>query len=176
MLFILGCFPEFLINKFNLKKFDRLHQLPATCIKLFSIFFRYIFGPMNLLVCRFNYFLKLVLTTQAMLFLDGIIITRYALIFLVKNPAAIQDEFWSYYVNIWVYVFSWLTQFVSHLILGTDSNHIYLCTGQTPPSDTNLSQNLSLNNVIRILTVLIHISIVIKIQVFICFWCMFRKA
>ena len=126
---------------------------------------RYIFGPMNLTVCRFNYFFKLVLTTQAMLFLDGIIITRYVLIFLVKNPAAIQDEFWSCYVNLWVYMFSWLTQIVFHLILGTDSNHIYLCTGQQPPSDTNLSQNLSFNNVIRILTVLIHVSVVVKIQV-----------
>jgi hypothetical protein len=45
---------------------------------------------MSVLACRFNYFLKLALTTQVMLFLDCIMLTRYIFIFCLKNPAAFQ--------------------------------------------------------------------------------------
>jgi hypothetical protein len=45
---------------------------------------------MSSLTCRFNYFLKLALTTQVMLFLNCIMLTRYIFIFWLKNPAAFQ--------------------------------------------------------------------------------------
>jgi hypothetical protein len=55
---------------------------------------RYLHGPLPVTVCRFNYFFKLVLTTQSILCLNSVMATRYIYIFWLKNPAAFHDEFW----------------------------------------------------------------------------------
>jgi hypothetical protein len=89
---------------------------------------RYIVGPSPVIVCRFNYFLKLTLTVQGLMFMNSIIISRYIFIFWLKNPAAFQDEFWSLLVNIWVVLFSFISQIVFDVMLGIDSIHIHICT------------------------------------------------
>ena len=124
---------------------------------------------MHITVCRFNYFFKLALTTQGMLFLDCIMITRYIFIFWLKNPGAFKDEFWSLYVNIWVVFFSWISQIIFDVMLGTDTYHIHICTGVTPPpvnESSNLKKNLSFNNVLRLFTLLIHIIVLVRIQIY----------
>ena len=121
------------------------------------------------MVCRLIYFLKLVLTTQSMLFLDCIMLTRYAFIFWLKNPAAFRDDFWSLVINIWVTIFSLVVQIVFEVMLGTDSSHFYICTGSAPPAlspGQKLAKKFNFNNFLQTSTLLIHFVILLKIQVY----------
>jgi hypothetical protein len=131
--------------------------------------FRYLFGSLPALACHFNYFLKLVLTTQAMIFLDCMMMTRYILIFWLKNPAAFRDEFWSLYINLCVVTFSWVSQIVFDVMLGHATYHIYICTGLPPPlieAERKLSKTISFNNILRVLTLFINVAIFVRIYVF----------
>ena len=97
-----------------------------------------------------------------------IVALRYLFIFRLKNPAAFNDEFWVKFVNFWVILFSWSVQLIFDIIVGVDSHHIYICNGTLPPSDrerTKLSTIMSFNNVLRILTIAIHIFVMIRVQV-----------
>ena len=119
--------------------------------------------------CRFSYFLKLALTTQCMLFLDFIMLTRYAFIFWLKNPAAFRDDFWSLGINMWVTLFSWIVQIIFEVMIGTDSYHVYICAGSAPPvlsPGQKLAKNFSFNNFLRTFTLLFHIIILLRIQIY----------
>jgi len=51
---------------------------------------RCIIGPMPNLICKFLLFLKLFFTQVGLFAMDYIIICRYLMIFVFKNPAAFQ--------------------------------------------------------------------------------------
>jgi hypothetical protein len=42
---------------------------------------------------------------QITLFLDVIVIVRYAQVFWLKNPLGFKDDFWSFLMNIWIVMF-----------------------------------------------------------------------
>ena len=73
---------------------------------------RYIFGPLPECVCFIELVFKNSITTQQLLFLDGIILLRYIFIFCLNNPGAFKDEFWNQFISIWVVGFSMISQFV----------------------------------------------------------------
>jgi hypothetical protein len=75
-----------------------------------NLLYRYIAGPLPSAVCRFNYFYKLTLTTEVMLFANCFLVARYVSIFCLKNPTALPHDFWSLFVNMWVVGFSWTVQ------------------------------------------------------------------
>ena len=130
---------------------------------------RYLFGPMQGFLCRFSYFIKLAMNTQAMLFLDIIMISRYIFIFWLKNPAGFDHEFWSCLINVWIILFSWIVQFVSYIMLGRENQQHYLCTGQNPALYGELHvvpDSISPNNVVRVLTLLINVVIFARISVY----------
>jgi hypothetical protein len=64
-----------------------------------------------------------------MLFSDAIIVTKYVSIFLLKNPFGFQDEFWSFFVNIWIVSFSFIAQFVLDFLPGSRGIGFHLCSG-----------------------------------------------
>ena len=51
---------------------------------------RYIWGPLPVAVCRFEYFIKAVLPIELMLFFDAIVISKFVAIFCLKNPFGFQ--------------------------------------------------------------------------------------
>ena len=63
-------------------------------------------------VCLIEDFLKNSAVTQMLLFMDGIVVTRYIFIFHLKNPAAFDDQFWELFVAVWIVGFSVISQFV----------------------------------------------------------------
>ena len=89
-----------------------------------------IIGPMPLYFCRFNMYLKAVIMMQNILFFDAMIISKYVLIFHVKNPAAFQDDFWSRFATIWIVIFSFVTQLVSDMIPSKNTLYFYIWTGK----------------------------------------------
>ena len=124
---------------------------------------------MPLFVCQINLFLKRTIITQLMLFLDGIMISRFMFVFVYKNPSAFQDDFWSFFVNIWILSFSWIGQIVSEVFLGCNNLGTNICSGKNIFISTEclqVTKNDLFNGIIAIFSILIHIFVLIKIQVF----------
>ncbi len=69
-------------------------------------------------LCFYQYQFKNAISLQTMLYFDAIAITRYAFIFKKKNPALFQDDFWSFYINLCVISFSFLSQSVHAFLPG----------------------------------------------------------
>ena len=139
--------------------------LPKIC----NLYFRYMIGPMPFILCKGNFFLKLTFTLQGLLFLDGCILIRYISIFWLKNPAAFQDEFWSFFINIWVVAGSWLAHFVFELFLRCENMHVNICTGFERSENNSCfkhSQYINLNMVFAYTSISIHAIIYIRIQIY----------
>jgi len=128
---------------------------------------RYISVPLPHNFCSIQLAIKNALYAQTLLFLDGIIITRYIFIFWLKNPTVFQDDFWSLFINIWVLGFVTICQIVFSRIPGRRTLYYYICSGQNPLADQHIPLK---NDIVAQLvtggTVLIHIIIFTKIKIY----------
>ena len=68
--------------------------------QLFSVI-RYEAGPFPELICHLDLTLKNVIIMKIQTFLAAIIIVRYIFSFYSKNPTAVQDHFWTLFLNLW---------------------------------------------------------------------------
>ena len=59
---------------------------------------RYLFGPLNKLICHASVFSTFFLTINLIVVLDFIVVLRYVFIFVLRNPAGFQDEFWTWFI------------------------------------------------------------------------------
>jgi len=81
--------------------------------------FRYIFGPLPAWMCNFHFILKNVLCIQLLLLYDSISVLRYLFIFWLKNPGGFCDDFWTMFVNLWIFGFTFTSQIVHAILPGT---------------------------------------------------------
>ena len=133
------------------------------------LFFRYIFGPTPLFLCNFNLFLKRTLTAQFMMFMDAIMISRFMFIFVLRNPSAFQDDFWSLFGNIWILSFCCIGQIVSELMLGCENLNTNICSGKyiyISSDCLKVTRNDRFNGSIALFTLIVHVFVNIKIQIF----------
>jgi hypothetical protein len=72
------------------------------------------------------------MTSQILLLFDGMIVTRYIFIFWIKNPSRFQDNFWNFFINLWVLGFSFVYQFSWTFLPGCQPVNYYFCTGEDP--------------------------------------------
>jgi hypothetical protein len=79
---------------------------------------RYMSDPLPHYLCVLELHFKNVIYIQQMLFMTGMIITRYIFIFCLRNPAAFQDDFWNLLLNIWIIGYSIIAQGISYLMFG----------------------------------------------------------
>ena len=118
---------------------------------------RYILGPTPLFICNLNIFLKHTMTTQAKIFLDSIMLSRFVFIFVLRNPTAFQNNFWSLFGNIWILAFCWIGQTVSEIMLGCDNLNTNICAGKNisiSKKCLEASRNNRFNFIIACLTVM----------------------
>jgi hypothetical protein len=54
----------------------------------------------------------------------GTLVVRYVYIFCLKNPAVFNDCFWSFYWNIVIVIFSWISQLVIFVMSAGKEIHI----------------------------------------------------
>jgi hypothetical protein len=93
-------------------------------------------------------------------------IFRYIFIFWLKNPAAFNDDFWSVFVNLWIFLFAWLSQIAVIFGPGRPYRNYYICTGRDPTLDEHLAEkNLSFNLGFKLFSILLHAIMGIRIQV-----------
>jgi hypothetical protein len=57
---------------------------------------------------------------------------KYVSVFWLKNPFGLQDEFWSFYFNLFVVCFSLLSQSVGDFLPGAKTMSYFICTGGFP--------------------------------------------
>ncbi len=75
------------------------------------------------------------LTTQGMLYLDSIAITRYIFIFCLKNPAAFKNEFWNVFLRSWITAASLISNFSWTFVAERLTINFYICSGLDPTKD-----------------------------------------
>jgi len=128
---------------------------------------RYIFGPFPHQLCYFQLALKNAIFTQALLYFDGIIITRYIFIFWLKNPTVFQDDFWNLLINIWIFGFVHIIQIIYYLMPGRNYLYFYICSGKNPvPEQQKAFKADFIGQLVTGFSVVIHIFIFIKISLY----------
>ena len=79
---------------------------------------RYFLGPQPATFCLLQSVIKNSLKWQLLLLLDSVIIVRYIFIFWLKNPGAVNEDFWTTFANGQVIGISLVTNFVIFFLPG----------------------------------------------------------
>jgi hypothetical protein len=74
--------------------------------------YRYLVSPLYKNLCFFQVLLKNTVKAQVMLYACAIMGFQYVSLTWLKNPAGINDEFFSLIVNVWIIGFSLIFNFV----------------------------------------------------------------
>ena len=125
---------------------------------------RFIAGPGSKNLCWIHLTLRNCAVTNLILFQTGIIISRYAYIFWLKNPGGFHDDFWCRFIHVWVNFCSFLPHFVFSFLPGRQHIGYHICTGGNPALD-NLQPpkfNYFLFSV-WLMSLLVHITMSIRI-------------
>ena len=96
---------------------------------------RYLFGPNFRTLCAIQNFLKVTATSMFLLFYDSILLTKYVLVFKLKNPGAVDDDFWCRFINVWVIFASLLYDGTRYVLPGKMNFSYYICSGTSPTFD-----------------------------------------
>ena len=121
---------------------------------------RYLLGPRPPSLCFLQIWVKFSITSVFLLLYDAIILTKYILIFWLKNPGAVNDDFWCTFINVWVYVASFLYDGTRLILPGRLSASYYMCTGTSPASDLEMPKRG--RAMVEILTVALYFSVMIR--------------
>ena len=120
-----------------------------------------------LFVFRFHQSIKNSLSLQFFLLQISINLCRYICIFWLKNPATFHDDFWTYFLNIWIAGFSYISQFIFVYLPGKQTINFYIFSGKNPVSDTSKPSKFNLPFVIiAIVSVTVHFFVSTKIFIF----------
>jgi len=112
-----------------------------------------IFAPVNNEVYCFLIYIVVHGTCMHLLLIgNAIILVKYIFIFHLKNPTAIQDDFWNIFIIIWAFIFAYTAQFIFFMIPKRESNMIYKCLGKIPKQQMYVKH---IGNIPLILTVLL---------------------
>ena len=127
--------------------------------------FRFIYGPLPETFCCFQNVNKYFIAPTIMLFYDAIAIARYVYIFCLKNPAALDDEFWGYFVSIWIYLTTVLLTLTVFFLAEYKNLGYFLCIGKISKElpETYTSKGMS---IVLALSIIIHLATRIKIYIY----------
>jgi hypothetical protein len=96
-------------------------------------FLLFALGPFkNPEVCLLHTFARNVVMLIVLLLQNLIIGVRYIFIFRVKNPTAVQNDFWRLFLNIWTIGFSVISQLLYIWLPGKNPVYYYVCMGDFP--------------------------------------------
>lgn len=103
---------------------------------------------------------------HAMMMFNAIIIARCTYLHCLKNPTALQDDYWKMFTNLWILVFWIVTQTVYIITPGKNPINYYMCIGSYPSEYKNqpVKVNLSMLYVtlfsigLHLVTALVHLK------------------
>ncbi len=64
---------------------------------------RYAYGPFPLFLCYMDFICKNALMFKIIITSDFVLIVQYIFVLHSKNPTAVQDDFWTLFLNLWAY-------------------------------------------------------------------------
>lgn len=135
-----------------------LIQLPET--------YRFINGPFSPSFCKLQSALKGTLITHLILLFCLVSIMRYVFVIGLRNPGTFDDEFWTLFLNMEIFLFALIPQLVFAILPGRDSLIFHICVGSI---SVDVQKMVPKSNVplgfVQILSILIHV--VIKLRLFI---------
>ena len=62
----------------------------------------YFYRPFSKHFCFIHLVLRNALMSQILMFFNAIIMVRYIFIFWLRNPLNFNDDFWCFFINLWV--------------------------------------------------------------------------
>lgn len=125
---------------------------------------RYIIGPIPSIVCFGQVVMKNAISTQIILYISASPLIKYIFIFWIKNPAAVDDGFWSRFLTLWINGFSFVFNFVIFFLPGRQPLFFYICANTDPRQDQLLPKKPF--GLLEMLSLLLHIAIKIRILVY----------
>lgn len=114
--------------------------------------------------CFINVVVKNSFKTCMLLLLDSTILVQYLLIFWLKNPAAIHDYFWSFFITSWTAGLSLTFNFAKFYIAHRQPLNYHVCSGILPTGDWSLPSHFGAH--FEVLTLLTIIIVKLKIHFF----------
>jgi hypothetical protein len=124
----------------------------------------YIVGPMPESICLIEVLLRNSIPLQMLLIMNGIAVTRYVFIFWLKNPTAFKDDFWSFFLNMWIVGLSLITEACCQ-ILGPQTIYFYLCKGKQSAGESPRTALPLPQQILTLMTLALQILIILRIQV-----------
>jgi len=84
---------------------------------------------------------------------------QFIFVYHLKNPTAVQDDFWILFLNLWIFGFLLTSQITMHTLPGKDQIRISACIGKMPQKYSNVpfKNNYALFFVV-FLSVLFHMG------------------
>ena len=109
-------------------------------------------GPFEIWFCRFERFLKNVCVSQWIFLQLCIVITRHIYVFVVKNGANIQHDFWCRFFNWLTVLTSAIFEIVYQHMPGREPINMFVCRGIDPRvyGDQDIKKNYGVQTVILI--------------------------
>jgi hypothetical protein len=128
---------------------------------------RYVGGPLPSTFCVLQLHVRKAFFIQLMLIMDAIVISRAVFIFYLKNPAAFNDDFWSRFLNCFIFGFSVLHEVASFQMPGRITAYYYICTGKSPLQDMDIPiKNTAFRDTLIMFTILSHVIVIVRIHIY----------
>ena len=99
---------------------------------------RYILGPLPPFLCSLVQFTKYTVRTEILLFYNAMALSRYVLIFVLKNPMAVDDKFWNLFISIAITLASFVINLGQGMTATQQDSAYYICCSLDPKIDSGL--------------------------------------
>ena len=128
---------------------------------------RYLVPSFPEFVCTCDNILRNTIYVQILLLLDAVFLCRYIFIFHLKNPTALQEDFWKLFINLITITFSIISQVTLFLLPGKHPNMYYVCLGEFPNKYIGLPVKTNITFIaIFVVTLIFYIYANIKIKIY----------
>lgn len=131
------------------------------------MFFLYMFGPLSEWLCYYDLVTKPGVILYDIILLDAILVLRYLFMFHAKSPTTTQEEFWFFFLIMWMISFCTISHFVFAILPGNNPNFFYICLGKIPFSHQHNSTKVNKTLIYTlILSAFVHLLVGIRYQIF----------
>ena len=117
------------------------------------------------LFCTCSLMLKCILIIHYSSLAGSVAIVKYLYIFVFKNSTGRFDEFWCFFINIFILVIAFVSQFVFQFLPGKNPYYYYVGLGVNPEQGLKTKVNLLLQ-INLVVCFLLYLYVAIKIKHF----------
>ena len=129
--------------------------------------FLYMFGPLSEWICYYDLVTRPGVAMYDILLLDSLFVVRYLFMFHAKSPTTIQEEFWCFFINVWIISFCTISHLVFAILPGNNPNFFYICLGKIPLSHKHSATKVNLALLYTLsFSILAHLMVGIRYQIY----------